>query len=148
MSSATNDDTLMEEPESGPRPFSWQGSGQVLLADDEPTVRHVATRALERIGFTVTSCANGREAVDHFAADPMRWRLVVLDLTMPVLAGDEALDRILELRPDAAALLYSGYTEVDVASRFLRPGRVGFLQKPFTVRALSDAVRSVLGATS
>ena len=148
MSSATNNDTLMEEPESGPRPFSWQGSGQVLLADDEPTVRHVATRALERIGFTVTSCANGREAVDHFAADPMRWRLVVLDLTMPVLAGDEALDRILELRPDAAALLYSGYTEVDVASRFLRPGRVGFLQKPFTVRALSDAVRSVLGATS
>lgn len=146
MSSTPTDDTAMEEPESGPRPFSWQGTGEVLLADDEPTVRHVATRALERIGFTVTSCANGREAVDLYAAHPLRWRLVVLDLTMPVLAGDEALDRIFEIHPEAAALLYSGYSEVDVASRFAKSGRVGFLQKPFTVRALSDAVRGILGA--
>ena len=148
MSSTPIDDNPMEEPDSGPRPFSWQGSGEVLLADDEPTVRHVATRALERIGFAVTSCANGREAVEHFVADPLRWRLVVLDLTMPVLAGDEALDRILEIRPEAAALLYSGYSEVDVSSRFAKSGRVGFLQKPFTVRGLSDAVRGVLSSSN
>lgn len=133
------------EPDSGPRPFSWQGTGDVLLADDEPTVRQVATRALERLGLTVTSCANGKEAVDLFAAQPKRWRLVVLDLTMPVLAGDEALVLILAVRPDMAALLYSGYSEVDVSHRFASLGRVGFLQKPFTVRALSDAVRDLLG---
>ena len=135
----------LDEPESGPRPFSWQGAGEVLLADDEPTVRHVATRALQRLGLTVTACANGREAVDLFIADPDRWRLVVLDLTMPVLAGDEALVLILARRADVAALLYSGYSEVDVSHRFSSLGRVGFLQKPFTVRALSDAVRDLLG---
>lgn len=134
------------EADSGPRPFSWQGEGEVLLADDEPTVRHVAERALQRLGFTVTACTNGREAVGLFSAEPDRWRLVVLDLSMPLMAGDEALDRILGIRPDIAALLYSGYGEADVGQSFATAGRVGFLQKPFTIRALSDAVRAVLGS--
>ena len=134
-----------EEPDSGHRPFAWHGVGEVLLADDEPTVRHVAARALQRLGFTVTPCANGREAVDIFGAEPARWKLVVLDLTMPVMAGDEALERILAMRPEVAALLYSGYSEEDVRDRFGSLGRVAFLPKPFTVRALSEAVRAVLG---
>lgn len=135
----------LEEPDSGPRPFAWQGSGEVLLADDEPTVRHVAARALQRLGFTVTSCTNGREAVEIFGEAPARWELVVLDLTMPVMSGDEALGHILAIRPGVAALLYSGYSEEDVQERFNGLGRVAFLPKPFTVRALSEAVRAVLG---
>lgn len=135
----------LEEPDSGPRPFAWEGVGDVLLADDEPTVRHVAARALQRLGFTVISCANGREAVEIFGAEPARWKLVVLDLTMPVMAGDEALERILAIRPEIAALLCSGYSEEDVRDRFGSLGRVAFLPKPFTVRALSEAVRAVLG---
>ena len=135
----------IDEPDSGPRPFSWRGEGDVLLAEDEPTVRRVAERALQRLGFTVTSSSNGREAVELFGAEPDRWCLVVLDLMMPVMPGDEALERILAMRRDIAALLYSGYSVEDVEQRLAALGRVGFLQKPFTVRALSDAVRAVLG---
>ncbi len=125
--------------------FSWKGSGEVILADDEPTVRTVAARALQRLGLTVTQCADGREALALVQAEPARWRLVVLDMTMPSLSGDVALERILAIRSDLAGILYSGYSEEEMRGRFPeRPG-IGFLQKPFTVRALSDAVASVLG---
>jgi two-component system, cell cycle sensor histidine kinase and response regulator CckA len=135
----------LPEPDSGPRPFSWHGSGHALLADDEPTVRHVATRALKRLGLEVTACANGREAIEAFRPDPERWRLVVLDLSMPLLPGDEALAELVRIRPAVPAIIYSGYAEADVGHRFAALGNVVFLQKPFTVRALSDAVRAVLG---
>ncbi|MDH5235820.1 MAG: response regulator [Gemmatimonadota bacterium] len=133
------------EPDSGPRPFSWSGEGEALLADDEPTVRHVAARALERLGLTVTPCANGREAIDHFQLDVARWRLIVLDLSMPVLSGEDALGLIRAIRADVPVLLYSGFGVDEVRERFASHAHVGFLQKPFTVRALSDAVRDLLG---
>lgn len=135
----------IQELDSGPRPFSWFGDGDVLLAEDEPVVRQVSGRALERLGLTVTACANGRDAVEIFSAAPARWRLVVLDLTMPVIAGDEALERIIEIRPGMPVLLYSGYAEEDVMHRFSGHRHVSFLSKPFSVRALSDAVRLLLG---
>lgn len=137
--------TPLPEPDSGPRPFSWTGAGNALLADDEPTVRHVASRALERLGLTVTTCANGREAVDLFHPDPKRWRLVVLDVTMPVLSGEEALVMIRALRKDVPVLLYSGFAAEDVNKDVAALSQVEFLQKPFTVRALSDAVLKLLG---
>lgn len=128
--------------------FTWKGTGEAILADDEPTVRCVAARALQRLGLTVTQCVDGREAVALVQAEPERWRLVVLDLTMPVLAGDRALEQILAVRRDLRAIIYSGYSEEEMQERFAgRPG-VGFLQKPFTVRALSDAVAGVLGPSA
>ncbi|MFN0098903.1 MAG: response regulator [Gemmatimonadaceae bacterium] len=128
--------------------FAWKGSGEAILADDEPTVRSVAARALQRLGLTVTQCVDGREAVKLVQAEPQRWRLVVLDLTMPVLAGDLALEQILTIRSDLGAIIYSGYSEDEMRVRLAgRPG-VGFLQKPFTVRSLSDAVAGVLGPSA
>jgi two-component system, cell cycle sensor histidine kinase and response regulator CckA len=146
---------LGDQPLNSPTPargesaiFTWKGSGEAILADDEPTVRSVAARALQRLGLTVTQCVDGREAVALVQADPARWRLVVLDLTMPVLAGDMALEQILSIRSDLGAIIYSGYSEDEMRGRFAgRPG-VGFLQKPFTVRALSEAVASVLGPSA
>lgn len=80
-----------DRPENGPRPFVWTGTGDVLIADDEPTVRNLTARALQRLGLTPVSCENGATAVAAVRDEPDRWRLVVLDLSMPVMGGAEAL---------------------------------------------------------
>lgn len=139
------DRSRIEEPESGPRPFAWHGEGEAIVADDEPAVRAVTARALERVGLTVTRCEDGEAAVEAFRADPTRWRLVVLDLSMPRMNGAEALTAMRVLRPDLPTVLSSGYSESEM--RETVPGELGiaFLLKPFTVRSLSEAVRQVIG---
>jgi nitrogen-specific signal transduction histidine kinase/CheY-like chemotaxis protein len=126
------------------RPDAWYGHGDVLLADDEPAVRGVAKRALERLGFTVVESPDGQDAVDRVTAEPERWRLVVLDLTMPRLAGDQALLAIRAIRPDVPAILYSGYSADELGQGLSERDRVTFLQKPFTMSTLTDAVRMAL----
>ncbi len=132
------------EPDSGPRPFAWNGSGAVLVADDEPAVRMVTARGLERLGLTATAVADGDQAVETFRADPARWRLVVLDLTMPKLGGIEAMRAIRAIR-HVPVVLSSGYAEEELAAQLPDRDGIAFLQKPFTVRSLSEAVRQVLG---
>ena len=135
----------VEEPDSGPRPFAWHGKGEAIVADDEPSVRAVTARALERVGLTVTRCEDGEAALEAFRAAPSRWRLVVLDLSMPRMNGAEALTAMRAIRPDIPAVLSSGYSESEMRESV--PGELGivFLLKPFTVRSLSEAVRQVLG---
>lgn len=133
------------EPDSGPRPFAWHGVGEALVADDEPSVRLVTVRALQRLGLTVTGVEDGEAAVTTFRSDVTRWRLVLLDLTMPRLGGIEALVAIRALRADVPVVLSSGYAEDELGSRVPDRDRLAFLQKPFTVRTLSEAVRQVLG---
>lgn len=122
----------------------WSGRGDVLLADDEELVRTVARRTLERLGFSVVECVDGRDVVDRFSAEPDRWRLVVLDLTMPQLSGDQALEEIRALRPAMPAVLYSGYSEEELDSALVGAGGVQFVQKPFTTRTITGAIRVVL----
>lgn len=133
------------DPDSGPRPFAWHGSGEVLVADDEPAVRTVTARALQRLGLTPTACENGESAVAAFTEDPARWRLVVLDLSMPGLDGVDALQAIRGTRPGMPVIISSGYSEAELASRILDRAGVAFLQKPFTVHTLSRAVLDALG---
>jgi CheY-like chemotaxis protein len=136
--------TARPGPAATLRPDAWYGHGAVLLADDEPTVRGVAKRALERLGFTVVESPDGQDAVDRVTAEPERWRLVVLDLTMPRLAGDQALLAIRAIRPDVPAILYSGYSADELGKGLAERDRVTFLQKPFTVSSLTEAVRAAL----
>lgn len=135
----------VEEPDSGPRPFAWHGSGEALVADDEPAVRAVTARALERIGLTVTRCDDGASALEAFKVDPAVWRVVVLDLSMPRMSGAEALTAMRLLRPDIPAVLSSGYSESEMRDTLPGVSGIAFLLKPFTVRSLSESLRRVLG---
>jgi PAS domain S-box-containing protein len=121
----------------------WRHSGTVLVADDEDDVRTVTGDILERLGFTVVSAADGREAVAHFEREPARFDLVLLDLTMPGLSGVETLMRMRELRPDLRVLLMSGYAESEADSRLAGVARDGFVQKPFTVGSLIAKVSAI-----
>ncbi len=117
----------------------WEG-GRVLFVDDEESVRTLGARMLERMGFEVTVAADGREALEIFAQRPGEWSLVVLDLTMPQMGGEEAYRRLRELRADIPVVLASGYSSEELGARFASKGFAGFLQKPFTMVELQRAV--------
>ena len=124
----------------------WQGEGTILIVDDEPMVRDVATAILKRAGMNVVTAEHGGQAVEVFAAEPERFALVLVDLTMPGLTGAETLRRIHEIRPDTPVVVMSGYNEAEASGRFEGKELAGFLEKPFSTGALTSVVQRALGA--
>jgi len=100
---------------------------------------------LEQFGYDVLPAADGAEALDVFQQRLDEIGLVLLDIMMPVMDGAECFSRLKEIRPETKVLLFSGYSSEDQAERMLAEGAAGFLQKPFTARALADAVQRALG---
>ena len=116
----------------------------VLVVDDEETVRAVSARMLEALGYTVELASDGRVAMEKFRSDPDRYRLILLDLTMPHMDGEETFRQMRQIKPGVRVVLMSGFNEHDAISRFTGKGLAGFVQKPFNVDTLAQAVRTVL----
>lgn len=127
-----------------PSPDSWQGSGTVLLVDDEDTVRVVGKRVLETLGFEVLTAEDGRAGVDMFEVNADDIRLVLLDMTMPHMNGAEAFRQIHTLKSDVPVLLISGYDEDEAIARFTEKGLAGFIHKPFTIASMRSSIRKAL----
>ena len=136
-----------EQPGIQP-PLDLTGAGTVLVIDDDDTVRRVAQMTLKRHGYTILSAANGAEGVELFTRHAEEIRCVVLDLTMPVMSGEEALRRIAAVRAGVPVILSSGYTEADALRRFGGQGLAGFLQKPYQAGTLAAKVRQALGGAA
>jgi PAS domain S-box-containing protein len=139
-SSVANHVVVMEDD------VHWKGSGQILVVDDEETVRNLGKRMLERAGFTVLTATDGREALKLFIPEQDRIRLVLLDLTMPNLDGEACFRLLQEQKPDVKVVLTSGYNEQDVVNLFAGKGLAGFLQKPFSSGDLLNKIREVLAS--
>lgn len=143
-----SDPALVPSTTPPPDQKTWQGSGLVLLADDEPEVRRVATRMLKRLGFEVMIAEDGQEAVELFNEHHNQIDAVVLDLVMPVLTGNEAFALMRNLADNTPILLSSGYSEEDCAARFGDQSPTGFIQKPYTLARLREAMRRVAESRS
>jgi two-component system cell cycle sensor histidine kinase/response regulator CckA len=120
------------------------GTGTVLVIDDQAGVRDVARSALQLYGYSVLTADNGLRGVELFREWQDEVDVVILDLTMPVMDGEEALWHLREIRPNLKVILSSGYSEIDATRRFSGKGLAGFLQKPYTARKLGEAVRQAL----
>ena len=116
----------------------------VLVIDDEETVRSVAKGVLHRCGCEVLTAVDGSDGVDLFRQKHKEISLVVLDLTMPDMNGEEVLRELQAIRPDVKVLLSSGYSESESLARFSGKGLAGFVQKPYTAAALKEKVFSTL----
>ncbi len=116
----------------------------VLVVEDEDSVRRIIGRVLERMGFAVTAVANGEEALAVVEAGGVTPELLVTGLVMPRMSGGELAAQLSAALPDLRVLFISGYTDEAVGHLGkLGDGRT-FLQKPFSVDSLSQAVREVL----
>ncbi|MBJ6752485.1 CHASE domain-containing protein [Geomonas anaerohicana] len=118
----------------------WRGEGKILLVDDEETVRSIGTRMLRELGFTPVAASNGEEALSLYREHP-DVRAVILDLTMPGMDGEECFRQLQALDPKVQVIMSSGFSEQDVVQKF--DGRVlgGFIQKPYTLKALKEVMR-------
>ncbi|GFO60182.1 hypothetical protein GMST_25070 [Geomonas silvestris] len=117
---------------------AWRGSGTVLLVDDEKAVREVGRELLRALGFAVICAEDGAEALKRYQERRDEISLVLMDLTMPNLNGEETFRELIRLDPGVRVVLSSGFTEQEVAGKF--PGRrlAGFMQKPYTLGALRE----------
>ena len=122
--------------------------GTVLLVDDEEMITSSVSAMLENMGLKVLVAHDGRQAVDVFREAGATIDLVLMDLTMPHLDGQEASRLIHLLDPGMPVILSSGYSEHETVDAGIGDQAVGFLQKPYTLQALYEAIRDQLDLQS
>jgi CheY-like chemotaxis protein len=119
-----------------------------LLVDDEPAVRRVATLILTRHGYEVLVASDGVHALEIYRERQREIALVILDVTMPRMGGLACYEQLIQINPNVNVILSSGYSLEDLGPRFpIRPG-VRFVQKPYRIEELLEAVRSLLLGSS
>ncbi len=127
------------------------GSGRLLVMDDDPQLRRLMKRLLERLGYECDTTEDGNEAVAHYVQadrDGRPYAAVILDLTIPGKEGGrETLARLRDLNPDVIAVVASGYADDDLLSASDKYGFNGRLKKPMDLATLSSEVARVLQET-
>jgi PAS domain S-box-containing protein len=122
-----------------------EGSGVVLLVDDDPSARSAARRILARAGYEVHEAEHGADAIARLDAMDTTPRCIVLDLSMPVMSGDECLRTLRARGCTIPVLLSSGFDADELAPHLVSPGSTHFLQKPYTSAALLHALHELVG---
>jgi two-component system cell cycle sensor histidine kinase/response regulator CckA len=120
------------------------GTGTVLLVDDEEIVVGVGKQMLQKLGYSVLMARNGQEAVDVFKNSPDDVDLVLLDMIMPGMEAGDTYDRLKSINPAIKVLLSSGYSLDQKAGAIIERGCNGFIQKPFNMKILEDKIGEIL----
>lgn len=122
------------------------GQGQrILFVDDEPTLVQICGAALKNLGYEATTCTSGYEALGIVKPDPLKFDLVITDLTMPDMTGLDLSRKLLQLRPDLPIILTTGYSATLTAERTRELGIRELLPKPHTFHSLGTTIDRVLG---
>jgi two-component system cell cycle sensor histidine kinase/response regulator CckA len=144
---ATDRTSMAPEPPRAPRRPS---GGRVLVMDDEPAVRRVATVMLERLGYDVEAAAEGAEALEKARAARAAGRpfdVLLLDLTVPGgMGGVEAAERLQFADPEAVAVATSGYSSDPVMARWGDFGFVAAIAKPYAPADLAAAIAEAIAS--
>ena len=120
-------------------------TGSILLIDDEVVIRTAVAQYLELSGFTVLTAEDGRNGLDTFMAQQEQISLVLLDVTMPVMTGNEALMQIRRLSPTVPVIMLSGLNEDGIAASIDNYDNVRFVPKPFRLQDLLQMIKALFG---
>ena len=118
----------------------------MLVVDDEVSLCDVASRMVERLGFTTLRAHDGAQAVAIFRERAAGITAVLMDLSMPNMDGVDACREMMRIRPGVPVVLMSGFSEQDAVSRFDGVGLAGFLQKPYKLDALQRVLARIADA--
>ena len=113
-------------------------AARLLLVDDEAPLLELLKKYLERLGYEVDACTAPEEALILFEADPRRYALVLTDLTLPRMNGEEMLDRMRTRHGRLRAILSSGYPHQTQSKNVI------FLQKPYLPKMLAETIEKML----
>jgi CheY-like chemotaxis protein len=117
----------------------------VLLVDDDEAVREIGRAYLERAGFRVLTAEGGFAALERLRNEGDAVDLVVLDLAMPDLSGEETFEALRKLRSDLPVVLASGYDRKQASERFRVHGIGDFVRKPYEPEDLIRSIGRALG---
>ena len=120
------------------------GNERILLVDDEASVVKIEKQMLERLGYRVTVRTGSYDALKAFAATPDSFDLVVTDMSMPNMTGDQLARKLIEIRPDIPVIICTGFSEKMTCEKAETIGVKGFLMKPIVFADLAKTVRKVL----
>jgi two-component system cell cycle sensor histidine kinase/response regulator CckA len=123
-----------------------RGAETVLLVEDEQALRVLTREMLESLGYTVLEARDGTEALAMSASHERRIDLLLTDLVMPRIDGEELAKQVASARPDTSILFVSGYSEDDRMREKVPTSRMGFLQKPYSAASLGASIRRLLDA--
>ncbi len=121
-----------------------KGYGTILLAEDNPEVRRLATSVLRKTGYSVIEAADGQQAVEAFMANKDVIDLIIIDVVMPRKNGREVIDQVRRVRPNAKVLYTSGYTREILSDKGIDETGIAFLAKPLSPHELLQKVDDIL----
>lgn len=133
-----------EQPEPAPEPFNSDAPPLILVIDDEEPVRDAALDILEYAGMRVLLASDGLQGVQIFSERHSEIDLVLLDLSMPGLNGEDTFRELKHIDENVRVALSSGYGPLEATQRFGEKGLVGFIQKPYKTDILIQEVRKLL----
>ncbi|MFZ2633309.1 MAG: response regulator [Desulfosalsimonadaceae bacterium] len=122
------------------------GTERILFVDDESTIVEMGKKMLERLGYEVAGSTSGAEALELFRAKPDQFDLVITDMTMPHMTGDQLSGKLIEIRPDIPIILCTGFSEKMTEEAAKEIGIREFIMKPISRQVLSKIIRNVLDA--
>jgi CheY-like chemotaxis protein len=132
------------KPKNAPPPAPAKKRQSLLVVDDEPMALVLAKRVFSEAGFEVVTAQSGFECLDLFRKRPHHFDLILLDLTMPFMDGEETFGRLRSIRPDVLVLLSTGFIAQERLDQMLSAGMAGFLRKPHRPDELVASIRAVL----
>jgi two-component system cell cycle sensor histidine kinase/response regulator CckA len=122
-----------------------EGNESILLVEEEPIVRRVATKILGNQGYSVEDATNGKEALELLSKhSENHFDILITDLVMPMMGGRELVERFRETHPHTNVLYMTGYTDEDFAREGELESYCSIIQKPFTANTLAQQVRKIL----
>ena len=122
----------------------WQGSGTILLVEDEEQVKMIARTMLQTMGFSVLEANNGKEALELYKKNASDITLVVTDMGMPVMDGYALFRELKTLAPELPIIISSGYGDTVVTSRLDSDDIAGMVNKPYSFEKLQDMLKRVV----
>ena len=131
-------DSRPKSPQAGPK------KTRILVVDDEQVTLGLVSRILSDADYEVTTAQSGFECLDHFRLQPFQFDLVLLDLTMPFMDGEETFHRLRELRPDISVVMCTGFIQHERLQRLMSEGLAGFLRKPVPPDEIVGYIHSTL----
>ena len=135
--------SLTHTPQAKP-PLILPANGMVLVIDDEDPVREAITDILQTIDVNVITATTSFEGIDLFVANQDHIKLVILDLSMPGIDGQETLVRLQEINANIPVILSSGFNQTEINHKLTNLGHADFLKKPYNVNELLNIVQKHL----